>query len=676
MKRSITTLIVAIFALLLCGNALQAEEPAIYLLPPEAESTLIQMKATVRHARLDGDLVAQLSVQEVDELISAGFSPELLYHSTAEESRIFDATDDFHTYSELRDGSYALAAAYPNIAQLEVFGSSVQNRELFGIRITSNPMVEENEPTVVFCGCIHGNEYAAAEIPYLYAYYLCENYGVDPVITEYIDNNEIWCIPMINPDGRANGTRENANGIDLNREFGYNWDGWGGSSYPFSQIESRKVREFLLDNNASLSIVYHTSGNEFYYPWGFFPHQAPDYDILYRVSERYANAASYAFMSSFQSYQTHGEVLDWAYGCFGGLSYTAELSNWSSQVQQTFERNLTGMNFYCQIASEGLHGMVTDAQTNEPLWAAVWIDGNPIPVYTDPQIGDAHRVVLPGTYNLTVWANGYHPQTVNNVTVSYGSPGVFSAELEPADSEHAFMVTSVNQDDPNNAYNNVTYPAWALGEPDGLPCSIGSDGFIVLDMGEGHEIIDGPGDDFTVTEVIHPRDPDPEAYRVYAGNAYNQNTPLGNGMGTTSFDLGAAGVTSTRYLKIEDNSGAPPSSALAGMDLDAITILNGADALMGETDSEMIMPEEFNPSVYPNPFNPTTAISYQLSAFSYVNHTVFDIQGREVAKLVNDWRDAGVHEVTLDGSGLSSGIYIFRVTAGNFTASGKMVLIK
>ncbi len=86
----------------------------------------------------------------------------------------------------------------------------------------------------------------------------------------------------------------------------------------------------------------------------------------------------------------------------------------------------------------------------------------------------------------------------------------------------------------------------------------------------------------------------------------------------------------------------------------------------------------------PNPFNPTTAISYQLSALSFVNLEVYDVNGRKVAELVNGWRDAGAHEVTFDASGLASGIYLYRlealVASGSgttpTTVSGKMVLMK
>jgi probable HAF family extracellular repeat protein len=90
-----------------------------------------------------------------------------------------------------------------------------------------------------------------------------------------------------------------------------------------------------------------------------------------------------------------------------------------------------------------------------------------------------------------------------------------------------------------------------------------------------------------------------------------------------------------------------------------------------------VPPESFTwHQVYPNPFNPATVISYQLSVVSFVNLSVFDVSGRRVTELVDGWRDAGVHEVTFDGSNLASGVYLYQLTADNFTTVGKMMLIK
>ncbi|MFH1734827.1 MAG: right-handed parallel beta-helix repeat-containing protein [bacterium] len=94
------------------------------------------------------------------------------------------------------------------------------------------------------------------------------------------------------------------------------------------------------------------------------------------------------------------------------------------------------------------------------------------------------------------------------------------------------------------------------------------------------------------------------------------------------------------------------------------------------TAGEIALPTTFTCNAYPNPFNPSTAISIQLSAFSEVNLSVFDISGRLVAELVDGWREAGVHRVIFDGSGLASGVYIYRLSSQEFRVSGKTLLLR
>jgi M6 family metalloprotease-like protein len=79
---------------------------------------------------------------------------------------------------------------------------------------------------------------------------------------------------------------------------------------------------------------------------------------------------------------------------------------------------------------------------------------------------------------------------------------------------------------------------------------------------------------------------------------------------------------------------------------------------------------------YPNPFNPKTAVSYQLAAASEVRLVVYDLLGREVSVLVNEKQGAGSHSVTFDGAGLASGIYFYRMTAGEFHQARTMLLLK
>jgi hypothetical protein len=79
---------------------------------------------------------------------------------------------------------------------------------------------------------------------------------------------------------------------------------------------------------------------------------------------------------------------------------------------------------------------------------------------------------------------------------------------------------------------------------------------------------------------------------------------------------------------------------------------------------------------FPNPFNPTTAISYQLSANSHVKIKVYDLFGREVATLVNENKPAGNYSVKFDGNRLVSGIYFYRMEAGSFSQTKKLLLLK
>jgi len=82
-----------------------------------------------------------------------------------------------------------------------------------------------------------------------------------------------------------------------------------------------------------------------------------------------------------------------------------------------------------------------------------------------------------------------------------------------------------------------------------------------------------------------------------------------------------------------------------------------------------------NPSI-PNPFNPTTTISFTLPETSETRLTVYDILGREVEVLVNGVLGTGTHQATYEAGDLPSGMYTYRLTAGDFSQSRLMMLVK
>jgi hypothetical protein len=79
---------------------------------------------------------------------------------------------------------------------------------------------------------------------------------------------------------------------------------------------------------------------------------------------------------------------------------------------------------------------------------------------------------------------------------------------------------------------------------------------------------------------------------------------------------------------------------------------------------------------YPNPFNPTTKIGFRISDRGFVTLKIYDILGNEIATLVNEEKPTGEYEVVFSGTNLPSGIYFYKLTAGKFSDTKKLVLLK
>ena len=101
------------------------------------------------------------------------------------------------------------------------------------------------------------------------------------------------------------------------------------------------------------------------------------------------------------------------------------------------------------------------------------------------------------------------------------------------------------------------------------------------------------------------------------------------------------------------------------------------DKVTGVTKDIAGIPETFSLSQnYPNPFNPTTTIEYQIPSQSYVTLKVFDLLGRELATLVNEKKDAGYYAVRFVATELASGVYLYRIQAGSYVQTRKLILVR
>ncbi|MDP4195669.1 MAG: Ig-like domain-containing protein [Bacteroidota bacterium] len=143
-------------------------------------------------------------------------------------------------------------------------------------------------------------------------------------------------------------------------------------------------------------------------------------------------------------------------------------------------------------------------------------------------------------------------------------------------------------------------------------------------------------------------------------------------LGTWIGDGKLDGILNLESLQFTYNPGSP---AIGKYYFDDIRIVK--KVTVGVEKQDGIVPDRFAMEQnYPNPFNPSTTISYQLPQSSFVTLKIYDILGKEVATLVNENQAAGKYNINFNANSLTSGIYIYKISAGSFSVSKKMMLMK
>jgi hypothetical protein len=410
---------------------------------------------------------------------------------------------------------------------------------------------------------------------------VCDSYGLSPRLTALVNAQELTLVPMVNPDGAVANVRTNANNVDLNRDFGYMWDGWGGSPDWCSQPETRALRDDCAQRNYCLSLSYHSGAVCIIYPWMYTPVPAADDPLYKRLVWAYHSSTGYDTIRSYRWYQTRGQSMDDRYGLDGTLEITAELHQSNPPPESIIHRcrdNFEAALYFLEKAGTGIHGRVLDAVTGEPVPALVRLGplsgGRGWFVYSAQAHGDFHRPLLAGDYTLTAWAPGYAETALAVNLPDTLAPVAVELRLRPEPSSAAFRVVSAQQNDTVGLVApSLTH--WVLGPPDARSWSMSWRGRIILDM--GRPVVDAPGPDLAVFEYPDTTD------TVLISAARNWTGPwtsLGLAIGTCSLDLAGRGIDSVRYLLVRDVSRRPNSTnPSSGYDLDAVVSLNPPAAI-------------------------------------------------------------------------------------------------
>ncbi len=533
--------------------------------------------------KLNGDIYSSKGIAIMyvtpDELIrldKTGLNYEILKDDLNEYYRDFwnqDVPPGYYSYEEIIEIIDSLALNFPDICKKEVIGTSLGGRQLAVMKISDNVEVDEAEAELIIDGGIHGDEIGGAENLIRFSRMLCLEYGEDFTITNLIDNREIWILCMANPDGRVNMTRYNNNGIDLNRDWGYMWDGEGGSTGAYSQQETKVYRDFMNDNEFVLNLTMHSGVVVFIFAWFYRYDPSPDDSENYFIGDLYSSTSGYTNLEFGQCanilYPVNGGSCESFYGVTGTLSFAQEISDnkqpSASQATVYYNWNLAPTIAMIEVSGYGLEGIITDAVSGEPVVAAIFVDDY-LPNYSDPEVGDYHKFIMPGTYSITVVANGYESQTIDNVVVEANSSTTVDFQLQEVESHYAYRVSSCQI--PGNNHDDEGNTPGIIGAPDNINYSIGRNGWIVVDM--QFPVLDGPGNDI----IIFEGDITPEGFTCYASETMDGPWhELGDGEGTSEFDLVNGGVFQAQFFKIKDDGDGSSSGDNAGFDFDAIAAL-------------------------------------------------------------------------------------------------------
>lgn len=253
----------------------------------------------------------------------------------------------YHTYEETVDILKDLNSSHAEIVELVGLGLSYNNRTILAVRITNESSGLEGKFEILYTGEHHARELISTEIILYIMNYVVFNYGINATITEILNNRVLWFIPMVNPDGVADyiekgepGWRKNSRkpyGVDINRNYGYQW-GQAGSSddensdiyrgtAPFSEPETRAIRDFVLSHNFVIAVNYHSGAELVIYPWGYtrsLHPSPPDIGFFTEIGKTIESMTGYYCQQASYFYLASGTAIDWMYHNKSIIAFTIE----------------------------------------------------------------------------------------------------------------------------------------------------------------------------------------------------------------------------------------------------------------------------------------------------------------------------------------------------------------
>ncbi len=405
---------------------------------------------TISVDRVDGSLVtAYANNKEFARFQQLGYEVTLQTPpSLVEEVTMWDGSnraaydwDSYPTYEAYEDMMFQFAIDHPENCEIIELGTLPSNRKILIAHLKNGS--SEGKPKFLYTSTIHGDETTGWIMMLRLIDYLLENPD-EPEVQTIMDNIDLYIGPNTNPDGTYHGgnntvngaTRENANGVDMNRNYADPHGGPHPDGYEY-QTETQWFMQFAEENAFVMGANYHGGAEVMNYPWdntytlhaddAWYQLISHEYaDLTHEVSPNYMNQYNNGIINGAQWYMIGGGRQDYMNGYAQCRELTIECSNTKlpnpSQLPNFWNINKNSIFAYMTQCIYGIHGTVTDAANGQPLNATVTItnhDDSFSVVESHLPAGDYHRPIKGGTYDVTYACNGYYPQTVTITVDDY-----------------------------------------------------------------------------------------------------------------------------------------------------------------------------------------------------------------------------------------------------------------
>ncbi len=392
---------------------------ALDLLADEVRGEITELDAR-QYGRFDFD-AKSLSLKP-------SFLPEGALDWTRRDHRL--AAEGYHDYTALTAELQKLANDHPGIVTLTSAGKSVQNRELWYLKISDDAATDEAEPKLLYIGNMHGDEVVGREMMIYLARELLSGYGTDERITNLVNHSQIFIMPSMNPDGFELHQRYNADGVDLNRDFP-DFTSDPRDTPNGRAVETQAIMALHAQHHFLSTINFHGGEVCFNIPWdtqanGARDEKFGDDAFTNKVARDYAEMNETMRDNSggsfdrgvtygYEWYEVDGGLQDWANYYRSSIHSTVELSfsKWpnASELASHWAENKESLIGYLESSLVGMHLAVVNGR-GEPVTASTVRIGTAdrdvrytTPFLSRPAIGSAQTV--------TVTAPGFAPATLN-----------------------------------------------------------------------------------------------------------------------------------------------------------------------------------------------------------------------------------------------------------------------